>query len=231
MLSSNCQKDFTVSVGKRHREMPTSTEKLGRALKEHGREFGVDLRAEDTAQLGRYYELLLKWNSRLHLVAPCSPGDFATRHILESLFLLAHLPQNARVVDVGSGAGLPIIPCLIVRNDLRATLIESSQKKAVFLREALRGLHHHGHHPERGRVIAGRFEDTVVPPADFVTCRALDRFQSLLPRLIDWAPAESELLLFGGANLRRQVEALIPSAMAFTLPRSDRRFLIRARKF
>ena len=211
--------------------MPTSTEKLGRALNDHAREFGVDLQAEDTARLGRYYELLLKWNSKLHLVAPCSPREFATRHILESLFLLTHLPQNASIVDVGSGAGLPIVPCLIVRNDLRAILIESSQKKAVFLREALRGLHHHGHHHERARVIAGRFEDTVVPPADFVTCRALDKFQSLLPRLIDWAPDDSELLLFGGANLRKQVTALIPSAKAFALPKSDRRFLIRARKF
>lgn len=209
--------------------MPTSTEKLGRALKDHAREFGVDLPTADIEQLGRYYELLLMWNSKLHLVAPCSPGEFATRHILESLFLLAHLPQNARVVDVGSGAGLPIVPCLIVRNDLRAVLIESSQKKAVFLREALRCVRQSGR--ARARVIVGRFEDTVVPPADFVTCRALDKFQSLLPRLIDWAPNESELLLFSGANLRRQVETLIPSAIAFALPKSDRRFLIRARKF
>lgn len=206
--------------------MPTSTEEFSQALNENAREFGVDLQADDLKRLGQYYELLLKWNSKLRLVAPCSPKEFATRHILESLFLLAHLPQNARVVDIGSGAGLPIIPCLIVRDDLHAILIESSQKKAVFLREALRCVRRR----DPARVIVARFEETVVPQADFVTCRALDKFQKLLPILIDWAPDESELLLFAGANLRKGLEELIPSAMVYPLPKSHRRFLIRARR-
>jgi 16S rRNA (guanine527-N7)-methyltransferase len=206
--------------------MPTSTERFGRALNDQAREYGVDLHVDHVERLGQYYELLLKWNSKLHLVAPCSPEEFATRHILESLFLLAHLPPNARVIDIGSGAGLPIIPCLIVRNDLRATLIESSQKKVVFLREAL----HCAHRGERARVIVARFEETVAPQADFVTCRAMDKFQQQLSTLIDWAPDESELLLFAGANLRKQLEALIPSARVYPIPKSDRRFLIRAAK-
>ena len=206
--------------------MPTSTEKLGQALNEHASEFGVDLQADDVKRLGLYYELLLKWNSKLHLVAPSPAAEFATRHILESLCLLAHLPLNARVVDIGSGAGLPIIPCLIVRDDLRATLIESSQKKAVFLREAL----HCARPRDPASVIVARFEETAAPQADFVTCRALDKFQRLLPTLIEWAPDGSELLLFAGASLRRQLAALIPSARVYPLPKSDRRFLIRAPK-
>src|SRR5216684_2616186 len=99
--------------------------------------YGIRLDADTLCRLCDYYDVLIAWNPRLHLVAPCSPDEFATRHILESLLLLPHLPQSARVADIGSGAGLPIIPCLIVRPDLNATLIESSQKKAVFLREAL----------------------------------------------------------------------------------------------
>ena len=206
--------------------MPTSPERFRRALNDHAREYGVALQVDHVERLGQYYELLLKWNRKLHLVGPCSPEEFATRHILESLLLLAQLPPNARVIDIGSGAGLPIVPCLMVRNDLRATLIESSQKKAVFLREAL----HCAHCREPARVIVARFEETVAPQADFVTCRALDKFQQMLPALIDWAPGESELLLFAGANLRKQVEALIPSAMVYPIPKSDRRFLVRAAK-
>jgi 16S rRNA (guanine527-N7)-methyltransferase len=206
--------------------MPTSTERLRQALNDNAPEFGIELRPEQLKELSDYYQLLLKWNSKLHLVAPCSPEEFATRHILESLFLLPHLPRNARIADIGSGAGLPIIPCLIVRDDLRATLIESSQKKAVFLHEALRCAHRR----EPARVIVARFEKTVVPLADFVTCRALDKFQQLLPTMIDWAPDESELLLFAGANLRKQMEALIPAARVYPIPKSERRFLIRGRK-
>jgi len=188
-------------------------------------DFDVALTNDDLARLSSYYELLLKWNPRLHLVAPCSPEEFATRHILESLVLLPHLTSGARVTDVGSGGGLPIVPCLIVRADLRACLIESSQKKVVFLREALRSFRG----PEPPRLIASRFEDVPAPATDFVTCRALDRFPKLLPDLINWAPRSSTLLLFAGDGLRSQIEQLMPSSAAELIPKSERRFLVIAR--
>jgi 16S rRNA (guanine527-N7)-methyltransferase len=202
--------------------MPTPTETFSQALRDHAAEFGIQLGADAVRQLSNYYELLRKWNDRLHLVAPCSPEEFATRHVLESLLLLPHLPQNARVVDVGSGAGLPIIPCLIVRADLRATLVESSPRKAVFLREALRNVNSR----EPAALTVARFEQTGAPEADFVACRALDRFQEFLPALIEWAPTASTLLLFAGEELRRQIEILLPNAKAERIPTSDRRYLI-----
>ena len=145
--------------------------------------FNLDLPAETITRLGEYYSLLTRWNDRLHLVAPCSPEEFAVRHVLESLLLLRYLPSNATVADIGSGGGLPIIPCLIARPDLEATLIESSQKKVVFLREALNRL------GLRAVVLAQRFEDVSPPPVSFVTCRALDQFRQKLPALINWAPS------------------------------------------
>ena len=202
--------------------MPTATERFGQALWNNAAEFEIQLRAAEVTRLSKYYELLLKWNDRLHLVAPCSPEEFATRHVLESLLLLSHLPQKARVLDVGSGAGLPIIPCLIIRTDLSATLIESSPRKAVFLREALRDVSNR----EPAALTVARFEQTTAPEADFVTCRALDRFQRFLPALIQWAPPTSTLLLFAGEELRKQVEILLPNAKAERIPRSDRRYLI-----
>ncbi len=202
--------------------MPTPSDKFGRALRNNAAEFGIQLGADDVTRLSNYYNLVLKWNGRLHLVAPCSPGEFATRHVLESLMLLPHLPTNARVVDVGSGAGLPIIPCLIVRADLRATLIESSPRKAVFLREALRNVNTR----EPAVVSVARFERTEAPLADFVTCRALDRFQELLPTLIGWAPPDCTFLIFAGEELRKQIEILLPNAPVERLPKSERRFLI-----
>src|SRR5829696_8728749 len=132
--------------------------------------FDLDLSPETVTQLGEYHSLLTRWNDRLHLVAPCAPEEFAVRHVLESLMLLRYLPQGAHVADIGSGGGLPIIPCLIARPDLEATLIESSQKKVVFLREASNQLH------LNATVIGRPFEDVSAPPVSFVTCRALDQF-------------------------------------------------------
>ncbi len=226
MLSSNGQDEFAISVSRRSAEMPTSTERFSWALRNNAGDFAIELGPDDVKRLSDYYELLLKWNDRLHLVAPCSPEEFATRHVLESLVLLPHLPRNARIVDVGSGAGLPMIPCLIVRDDLQATLIESSQKKAVFLHEALRCANSR----QPAHLMAARFEQTVAPDAEFVTCRALDQFPKMLPTLIGWAPKGSILLFFAGAALRSQIETLLAAASAYLIPKSGRRFLIIAVK-
>jgi 16S rRNA (guanine527-N7)-methyltransferase len=140
---------------------------------------------------------------------------------LESLILLEHLPQDASIADIGSGAGLPIVPCLIARADLSAVLIESSQRKAVFLREALKALAR----KSQAEVVAERFERIATPAVQFVTSRALDRFVEILPRLIAWAPRPSTLLLFGGNELEETLKRLDLSYATTHIPRSEQRFL------
>lgn len=179
--------------------------------------FDLDLSDKTLTQLSEFYSLLTRWNERLHLVAPCAPEEFATRHVLESLMLLKHLPQNAKIADIGSGAGLPIIPCLLARPDLSATLIESSQKKSVFLREALNQL---------GRpsvIIPKPFEEVPTPDVSFVTCRALDQFMNKVSALINWAPVESTLLLYGGDRLREKLHEVRFEERR--IPLSEKRFL------
>ena len=200
--------------------LPPSDE-LSRTLESHAARYGVSLSERDRAGLCEYYEHLQRWNSRLHLVAPCSPAEFATGHVLESLVALRYLPQGAAVCDVGSGGGLPIIPCLMVRPDLSATLIEASIKKAVFLRESLR----HIGVDARGQVICARFEHTPMPDALFVTCRALERLTELFPTLVTWSARATTLLFFGGHALRKQIERADLLYTAVHLPESDQRFL------
>jgi len=128
----------------------------------------------------------------------------------------------AGLLYFGSGGGLPIIPCLIARPDLEATLIESSQKKAIYLREALKTL------GLRGQVLPRLFEEVEPPPVSFVTCCALDQFIQKLPALIDWAPAGSTLLLFGGESLREELRKANVTFEAFLIPQSEKRFLFLA---
>lgn len=191
------------------------------ALEKHASRYGVQLEAATLKRLRDYYAHVSAWNGRLHLVAPCSPPVFATRHVLESLVALRYLKPGAHVVDVGSGAGLPIIPCLIARSDLRATLIEASPKKAIFLREALRRLNL----PDAAQVITARFAETPTPVADYVTCRALEKFTEQLPQLVNWSPPSATLLLFGGPALRGEIESLGLSYHAQLMPESEQRFL------
>jgi 16S rRNA (guanine(527)-N(7))-methyltransferase RsmG len=200
---------------------PRSVEFIS-SLKDFAAQNDIALPDKAIDQLLLYYRLLNSWNSRLHLVAPCSPSEFASRHVVESLFALPHLPENAVAADVGSGAGLPIIPCLIVRPDLNAQLIESSPKKAVFLREALRNLGIAG----VNRVTNARFETTPTPPGvGYVTCRGLNRFAEMFPKLETWSPRSSTLLLFGGPALRAVIEKSRRWFDSLLIPGSERRFL------
>ena len=186
--------------------MPKQTQQSGsdfcETLRSAAARYEVSLGPNEIRRLSDYYELLQSWNPRLHLVAPCAPAEFATRHVLESLLLLPHLREDARIADIGSGAGLPIIPNLIARPDLQATLIEASKKKSVFLREALRETQTSA----QAHVVAERFENVPTPAVDYVTCRALDRFGAMLPKIVERSPPESKLLLFGSDELGRQLE-------------------------
>ncbi len=199
----------------------TKANEFASALEERAPRYGVQLDGQTRERLREYYELVMAWNARLHLVAPCSPAEFAARHVLESMMAATHIALDAHVADVGSGAGLPVIPCLIARTDISATLIESSPKKAVFLREAL----NRAGARDRAAVVAARFEKTPAPAASYVTCRALDRFTELLPALVAWAPPHSTLLLFGGDSLREQLEKSEHAYQALHIPESERRFL------
>jgi 16S rRNA (guanine(527)-N(7))-methyltransferase RsmG len=86
-------------------------------------------------ELEEHYRLLRIWNQKLNLTSE----DSLERHYGESIFLAEHLPPGSlRIVDIGSGAGFPGFPVAVVRPDCEVTLVESHQRKAVFLKEASR---------------------------------------------------------------------------------------------
>ena len=204
----------------------TPRAEFDKALASHAHDFGVRLDEDTRRRLGDYFELVTRWNPRLHLVAPCSPAEFATRHVLESLAALAFLAEGSSFVDVGSGAGLPALPCLVARPDLKAVLFEVSQKKAVFLREAASSLAL----DDRARVRAERFERAEPPEAQAITCRAIERFTEILPALVAWASRVPSLLLFGGESLREGLEAEGLAFERVRMPESERRFLFVVRR-
>ena len=190
-----------------------------RGLRSNEGAFGVELASVVVERLADYFEFVQNYNPLLHLVGPCSPEEFATRHILESLTLLEHLPKNAKLADVGAGAGLPSIPCLMVRGDVNAELIESKEKKAKFLENALIELELIG----RATVVNNQFEETS-PDAEFITCRALDKFSQKLPRLLKWAKGR-RILFFGNPLLGEQLRELGIEISAVLMPLSDHRYL------
>lgn len=182
--------------------------------------FGISLDQERREKLVRYYEFLTEANAILHLVGPCSPAEFATRHVLESLTVLEFLPANTRFADVGSGGGLPAIPCLLVRDDLSAVLIEAKEKKAAFLVRAADEIGI----TDRTRVVNRQFEEVTEKNFEFVVCRALDKFADKLPRLLKWS-GKRGLLLFGGPNLETSIRKARRKFKRKLMPLSEQRYL------
>lgn len=217
-----CKSDkVSLSYGAEMAVLLTQADEFTSALEAYAPRYGIELDARQVEKLRQYYEHVMAWNKRLHLVAPCSPTEFATRHVLESLLAVPFLTARSRVADLGSGAGLPIIPCSIVRPVLRATLFEANEKKAIFLREALRNLDV----SMVAKVINERFETIPEIDVEFITCRALDRFEEMFPRILDWSPKSATLLLFGGHGLEALIERHALKYKAVHIPESERRFL------
>lgn len=97
---------------------------------------GLALGPETRQRLLQYIALLHKWNRVYNLTAVREPQKMVTQHILDSLAVLPYI-EGARLVDVGSGAGLPGIPLALARPQLQVTLLDSNHKKTVFLQQAV----------------------------------------------------------------------------------------------
>ena len=129
-----------------------------------------------TARLDALIDLLLRWNSRINLVADRDPAAIRSRHIADSLQLLPLLPAGAGpFADLGSGGGFPGL-VLAIAGPRPAHLVESDRRKAAFLTDAAArlGLRH-------VQVHARRIEDANLPPLAAVTARALAPLRALLP--------------------------------------------------
>ncbi|MDL2258364.1 16S rRNA (guanine(527)-N(7))-methyltransferase RsmG [Eubacteriales bacterium OttesenSCG-928-K08] len=92
------------------------------------------------AQLARYYELLIEGNKKMNLTAITEKHEVVEKHFVDSLLAIDHIPQGARCIDVGTGAGFPGIPLLIARPDISLTLLDSLNKRVSFLRETVAAL-------------------------------------------------------------------------------------------
>ena len=110
----------------------------GAALDRGLGELALALPAGARDKLLAYAELLAKWNQTYNLTAIRDPLKMVNHHLLDSLAVLPHLPEASAqsLADVGSGGGLPGIPLAIARPAWRVCLLDSSQTKAAFLRQA-----------------------------------------------------------------------------------------------
>jgi 16S rRNA (guanine527-N7)-methyltransferase len=185
--------------------------------------------------LQRYLELLLRWNARVNLTAVRDPETIVMRHFGESLFAARVLlggeggaTEAATLADVGSGAGFPGIPMKLCAPEIELTLIESHNKKAVFLREVVRSLGIEG-----AQVLAGRAEQWG-KSADLVTLRAVEQFERALPVAAKLVAEDGRLGLLVGAGQVPTAQEMLGEKWkwgeAVGVPGSEARVVVAARR-
>lgn len=113
-------------------------------LEQGSKELGVDLSSKESDRLLSYLGLFLKWNKTFNLSAVREVDDMVTLHLLDSLSVLPHIKNSLksgdRVIDVGTGGGLPGLPLAIMLPEVKWALLDSAGKKTRFLHQVVSAL-------------------------------------------------------------------------------------------
>jgi len=154
----------------------------------------------------KYYDLLIEWNEKFNLTTITSQKDVIVKHFLDSVTALSFIPQGSSVLDLGCGAGFPGIPLKIMRPDIKLTLVDSVNKKIMFLDEVITSL-------SLGNVVAmhARAEDLAIKDAfrekyDVVVSRAVANMSTLSEYCIPFVQIDGVFIAYKSKDWQLELE-------------------------
>ncbi len=160
-------------------------------------ELGVRLTSGQVSLFLEYLERIKFWNKRINLIGTQDEKGIVVSHFLDSITVVPFIPENSKLLDIGSGAGLPGIPLKIVRPSLEITLLDSAHKRVFFMRDVIRVLKLKGI-----RAVSGRAENVIdgVPRAyfDLVVSRAVGNIEKLIELGIPYLREGGRIVLMRG---------------------------------
>ena len=174
-------------------------------LMNYANKIGFNITKEQTERFFEYMKLLLEWNEKINLTAITEPNEIIIKHFIDSITINKYIRENAKVIDVGSGAGFPGIPLSIVKNDVNMTLVDSLNKRTIFLNEVKKELRLknvnviHGRAEELGHNIDYREQ------FDIATSRAVAPLNILLEYLMPFIKVGGYCVCMKGSNIEEEL--------------------------
>lgn len=107
-------------------------------LEKYLKELNIELNEKQINGFYKYMKLLIEWNEKINLTAIIEPKEIILKHFVDSLTINKYIEKNAKLIDIGTGAGFPGIPLKILRPDISVTLIDSLNKRINFLNEVIK---------------------------------------------------------------------------------------------
>ena len=197
----------------------------------------VALNETQISQFEKYYKLLIEWNEKMNLTAITEPKEVAIKHFYDSITFLFHtdIKECEKVIDVGTGAGFPGIPLKIMRPDIQLTLLDSLNKRLIFLQEVCNNI---GIDAEiiHKRAEEGGRDKNLREKFDIATSRAVANMNTLSEYLMPFVKVKGKMVAMKGKNgaeeLKNAKGAIktlngeIVKCDEFLLPNGDERTII-----
>lgn len=208
---------------------------------EKSKVLGVRFLVEQAEQFFDYMNLLIEWNKKMNLTAITDPDEIILKHFIDSITILKEIEDGSKLVDVGTGAGFPGIPLSIMNPSLKITLVDSLNKRLIFLQEVVNklGLKNveiiHARAEEFGQ--NKKFRESF----DIATSRAVANLSTLSEYLIPLVKVGGKVISMKAAEAQEEIKEAkkaievlggkIEKIDEFNLPQSDiGRTVIKIRK-
>lgn len=191
----------------------------------------IELDDEKVKKFYTYMNLLLEWNEKINLTAITEPNDIILKHFVDSLTIEKFINKNAKVIDIGTGAGFPGIPVSIYRNDINMVLMDSLNKRIKFLDDVV-----DKNKLNKVKTVHARAEelaknDNYREKFDVATSRAVAPLNILLEYMLPFVKPGGYCICMKGSNVDEEIvnskKALnvlngkIEKIEKFELPNSD----------
>jgi len=178
-------------------------------------EFGITLDDEKIKKLNLYGNLLLEWNEKMNLTAITEPEDVLYKHFYDCILFFKHnqIPQNAKIIDVGTGAGFPGMVLKIVREDLKVTLLDSLNKRITFLKDVIEKCDLQGIEAIHSRAEDGGKNPLYREKYDIACARAVANMPVLMEYCIPFVKVGGRFIAMKGPSAEEEV-ALCKNAIS-----------------